>query len=141
MADPSPLASARALAEQIEDKFFVAGQMDAQGHAAEKWKIGSGGAVLALSKRLLSEARADLTRHAADLAQAKAERDNFYQDYRQRCDIETKALHVALEQAQVEIARLREALTRYGQHEENCIKGQAGHPCWCGLDAALKEQP
>lgn len=42
----------------IEDKFFVAGQMDAQGHAAEKFRIGSGGTVLAMSRRLLQEARA-----------------------------------------------------------------------------------
>jgi hypothetical protein len=48
------------LVDQIEDKFFVAGQMDAQGHAAEKRKIGSGGPTLAISRRLLSEARNDL---------------------------------------------------------------------------------
>ena len=46
--------------DEIETKFFVAGQMDAQGHAAEKRKIGSGGTVLALSRRLLIEARAAL---------------------------------------------------------------------------------
>jgi len=55
--------------QEIEDKFFVAGQMDAQGHAAEKRKIGSGGPVLAMSKRLLSEARELL---AAELAKAEA---------------------------------------------------------------------
>ncbi len=46
--------------DEIETKFFVAGQMDAQGHEAEKRKIGSGGPVLAMSRRLLIEARAAL---------------------------------------------------------------------------------
>lgn len=42
---------------ELEDKFFVAGQMDAQGTEAEKWKTGNGGPVLAMSKRLLRDAR------------------------------------------------------------------------------------
>jgi hypothetical protein len=39
------------------------------------------------------------------------------------------------------------ALRTFGTHEESCIVGQAGHPCTCGLDAALaasapqKEEP
>ncbi len=41
----------------LEDKFFVAGQMDAQGYAAEKCKIGNGGPMLAMSRRLLQEGR------------------------------------------------------------------------------------
>jgi hypothetical protein len=55
-----PSARLRELAQRIEDKFFVAGQMDAQGREAEKWKVGSGGPVLAMSRRLLEEARADI---------------------------------------------------------------------------------
>ena len=40
-----------------------------------------------------------------------------------------------------EIARLREALERYGLHEESCpIVDKAGDRfCTCGFDAALKE--
>jgi len=53
--------------EELEDRFFVAGQMDAQGTAAEKWKIGSGGPVLALSKRMLGEARALVAKLKAEL--------------------------------------------------------------------------
>jgi hypothetical protein len=61
-------ADRAALKDRVENKFFVAGQMDAQGHAAEKFKIGSGGTVLAMSRRLLEEARNEL----AALLQAAA---------------------------------------------------------------------
>jgi hypothetical protein len=57
----------------IEDKFFVAGQMDAQGHEAEKWKIGSGGPVLAMSKRLLDEARVLLAELEAENTRLRAQ--------------------------------------------------------------------
>jgi hypothetical protein len=46
----------------IENRLFVSGQMDAQGHAAEKFGVGRGGPILAMSKRLLAEGRADLCR-------------------------------------------------------------------------------
>jgi hypothetical protein len=58
--DARQIIEATRLRDYIEDKFFVAGQMDAQGTAAEKRKIGSGGPVLALSKRLLADARSSL---------------------------------------------------------------------------------
>jgi hypothetical protein len=35
------------------------------------------------------------------------------------------------------VAALTQALKDYGTHDESCIVGQAGHPCTCGLDAAL----
>jgi hypothetical protein len=55
---PSPTSAE--ILQQIEDKFFVAGQMDAQGTAAEKWHVGDGGPLRTLSKRLLTEAREQL---------------------------------------------------------------------------------
>jgi hypothetical protein len=69
-SSPAPVdASAlEQVIREIEDKFFVAGQMDAQGHAAEKWHVGSGGPVLALSKRLLADARERLAMLAAPRA-------------------------------------------------------------------------
>jgi len=61
--------------KEIEDKFFVAGQMDAQGTAAEKWKVGSGGPVLAMSQRLLDEARALLIKVELERDKARAQFD------------------------------------------------------------------
>ncbi len=70
--------SGDALTALVENKFFVAGQMDAQGHAAEKFKIGSGGPVLALSKRLLQEAREALALIAAGRSAATTEPEQEY---------------------------------------------------------------
>ena len=64
LAEDAPSLAPAGLLEEIENKFFAAGQMDAQGHNYQKWHIGNGGTVLALSRRLLAEARTKL----ADLA-------------------------------------------------------------------------
>jgi hypothetical protein len=42
-----------------------------------------------------------------------------------------------LERLASKVAALTQALKDYGTHDESCIVGQAGHPCTCGLDAAL----
>jgi uncharacterized protein (DUF3084 family) len=42
-----------------------------------------------------------------------------------------------LRQAEQQRDAAHAALVRFGTHEESCIVGQAGHPCTCGLDAAL----
>lgn len=64
---PDPL-----IAQAIEDQLFVSGQMDAQGSVCEKWKIGSGGTLLAISRRLRHEARAALA--SSERARQVAER-------------------------------------------------------------------
>jgi regulator of replication initiation timing len=40
-------------------------------------------------------------------------------------------------QAEQQRDTVHAALRTFGTHEESCIVGQAGHPCTCGLDAAL----
>ena len=39
-----------------------------------------------------------------------------------------------------EIARLREALKKYGEHEVDCELLGTHKPCSCGFDAALGEE-
>jgi hypothetical protein len=71
MSSDARLTAEDRLRALVEDKFFVAGQMDAQGHAAEKFRIGSGGPVLTMSRQLLQEAR-DALNEALRAAPASA---------------------------------------------------------------------
>ena len=60
---------------------------------------------LAIAEQLLRAERelAETRREVARLQRAEA---TFHQDYRQRCDVQTKALHVEVERLRAEVARL-----------------------------------
>jgi len=44
-----------------------------------------------------------------------------------------------LREAKADVARLREALRRYGRHDADCRGYLKGEHCYCGLSAALGE--
>lgn len=82
---------------------------------------------------------------------AEAEVERLSRRFADPGDMEGK-LAAALDerdQAEAENARLREALGRYGRHDDGCARyssrmdgGQVvRNPCTCGLDAALEKSP
>jgi len=69
-----------ALVDRMLTQAFVSGQMDAQGHALEKWKIGSGGPVLALSKQSYALAQENARSLIAHLREARLLADGHRAD-------------------------------------------------------------
>ncbi len=113
----------------IEDKFFVSGQMDAQGHAAEKFTVGRGGPVLAMSKRLLDEGRTALQELAQPCAGCAALREQaqLYIDQREM----TLA---AKRESDLRRAALREALAAL----VNGIDAAIEHPSYVTVHLCAK---
>jgi len=100
--------------EEIENKFFVAGQMDAQGHAAEKMKIGSGGTVLAMSWRFLSEARSLMDEFESEIAALRAENERLFKELAYHVD-QRQQLEEMNEQAEAQLTALQAEQAQWQQ--------------------------
>jgi chromosome segregation ATPase len=87
--------------------------------------------------------QSDWQKQEAALQQARQERDSA-RDERSRILDEYRK---ALAQSEAALQQAREALIRWGMHDDDCVGGAQrigseadAFPCTCGLDAALKDE-